>query len=132
MFPKAYDTSFPKILKKNGNQFFPKSMDDKGYSNIIEQKAKNAHGSDKPGEPGKPADMINILKSQGEPGKDGENFKNSSRHRGVREVFLIKLINLFFGCFFWSLSLKCVCYVFCLTDYYLYLTSSLTSWLLVC
>ena len=47
------------------------------------------HGSDKPGEPGKPGDMINILKSQ------GENFKNSSSHGGVREVFLIKLINLF-------------------------------------
>ena len=55
---------------------------------------------DKPGEPGKPGDMINILKSQGEPGKVGENFKNSSSHGGVREVFLIKLINLFLGCFF--------------------------------
>ena len=45
----------------------------------------------------------------------GENFKNSSSHGGVREVFLIKLINLFLGCFFWSLSLKCVFYVFCMT-----------------
>ena len=27
------------------------------------------HGSDKPGEHGKPGDMINILKSQEEPGK---------------------------------------------------------------
>ena len=58
------------------------------------------HGSNKPGEPGKPGDMINILKSQGEPGKVGENFKNSSSHGGVRDVFLIKLINLFLGCFF--------------------------------
>ena len=75
-------------------------MYDIGYSNIIEQKAKNAHGSDKPGELGKPGGMINILKNQGEPGKDGENFKNYSSHGGVREVFLIKLINLFLGCFF--------------------------------
>ena len=49
------------------------------------------HGSDKPGEPGKPGDMINIMKSQ------GENLKNTSSHGGVREVFLIKLINLFLG-----------------------------------
>ena len=32
------------------------------------------HGSDKPGEPGKPGDMINILKSQGEPGKVREKI----------------------------------------------------------
>ena len=79
------------------------------------------HGSDKPGEPGKPGDMINILKSHGKPGKVGENFKNSSSHGGVREVFLIKLINLFLDCFFWSLSLKFVFYVFCMKDYYLYI-----------
>ena len=29
---------------------------------------------DKPGEPGKPGDMINILKSQGEPGKVREKI----------------------------------------------------------
>ena len=60
--------------------------------------------------------MITILKSQGEPGKVREKiskiFKNSSSHRGVWEVFLIKLINLFLGCFIWSLSLKCVFSVF--------------------
>lgn len=49
-------------------------MDDIGYSNIIEQKAKNAHGSDKPGELGKPGGMINILKNQGEPGKVREEI----------------------------------------------------------
>ena len=32
------------------------------------------HGSDKPGEPAKPGDMINILKSQGEPGKVREKI----------------------------------------------------------
>ena len=34
----------------------------------------NIHGSDKPGEPGKPGDMINILKNLGEPGKVREKI----------------------------------------------------------
>ena len=59
------------------------------------------HGSDKPGESGKPGDMINILKSQGEPGKVREKI---SKILQVMEesgrFFLIKLINLFLGCFF--------------------------------
>ena len=32
------------------------------------------HGSDKPGEPGKRGDMINVLESQGEPGKVREKI----------------------------------------------------------
>ena len=65
--------------------------------------------------------------------KSGRKFQKFFKPwRSQGGFFLIKLINLFLGCFFWSLSLKCVFYVFCMTDYYLYLTSSLTSWLLVC
>ena len=67
--------------------------------------------------------------------KSGIKFqKFFSGHGGVREVFLIKLINLFLGCFFWSLSLKCVFHIFCMTDYYLYLTSTsnLDYWCVNC
>ena len=50
------------------------------------------HGSDKPGEPEKPGD-INILKSW----RKFQKFFKSWRSQGR---FLIKLINLFLGCFF--------------------------------
>ena len=42
-------------------------------------------------------------------GRKSKKFCKSWR---IREAFLIKLINLFLGCFFWRLSLKCVFYVF--------------------
>ena len=50
--------------------------------------------------------MINVLKSQREHGKVGENFKNSSSHGGVREVFFDKADKPIFRLFLLKLKSK--------------------------
>ena len=85
------------------------------------------HGSDKPGESGKPGDMINILKSQGERGKGREKFQKFFKPWRSQGGFFDKADKPISRLFLLKLKSKIVFYVFCMIDYYLYLTSSLTS-----
>ena len=64
------------------------------------------HGSDKLGEPGKPGDMINILKSHGEPGKVWKNFWKLFKSWRSQEGFFDKADKHIFRLFLLKLKAK--------------------------
>ena len=64
------------------------------------------HGSDKPGEPAKPGDMINILKSQGEPGKVREKISKILQVMEESERFFDKADKPIFRLFLLKLKSK--------------------------